>query len=816
MINSAVSGEDAQDRSDRTILTPWVKFLWESYCQCLELLRTNAHVENLYHDIARMAFQFCLKYNRKTEFRKLCDKLRKHLDDICKLPTQVANVSMAKLETQQLNLETRLHQLDFAIQMELWQEAYKAIEDIHNLMNLSKRPPVPKTMANYYQKLAMVFWKAGNYLFHAAALFKLLQLSKEMKKNITQEELQRMACRVLIATLAIPLPSAHPEFDRFIETDKSPLEKAQRLAVLLGLYQPPTRQSLLKDLVRVNVINLATPQLQDLYNRLEVEFNPLELCNRVHDVIQNLESEDISLQQYIPALQDVTLVRLVRQIAQVYQTIEFARLLQLAKFTTPFHLERLLVDCVRHNDMQIRIDHGKRCIHFGMDLSESQREDKPEGPTLQVMPSEQIRNQLVNMSTVLNQAIAVINPSKKKQEREKLRSAMVQNYHENKVKEHQKILQRHKIIEDRKEYIERLNTVREEEEQRKLEEMHRQHLLAEQKRLEQEREEREKKRAAIEIKQIKDRHLKEKLQQISQTGHGQKMLNKLNEEEIKKMDADQIAAKEAEELQKERRELQAKLKSQEKKVDYFERAKRLEEIPLVQAHMKERQLQDQAFWEQQENERIQAAVEERKLAVATRNRLARMKPDKDEFLAKLKKERNIVYEDMLRDYEKLLSEERAKRLLERKIKRKEERRIRYYKEKEEEEERKRVEQQRREEEERRKQEEEARRIREEKERAEREEHERNERERLERMSAKQRQREEEIERKLQEEREAALGKGKPKDADSWRGGVPERKDDRSSWRSEKVGGDEPPKKPEAWKPKFRSNMESGSAWRDSR
>jgi len=75
----------------------------------------------------------------------------------------------------------------------LLQEAYKTIEDIHGLMNLSKKPPVPKTMANYYQKLAMVFWKAGNYLFHAAALFKLFQLSKEMKKNITPEELQRQA-----------------------------------------------------------------------------------------------------------------------------------------------------------------------------------------------------------------------------------------------------------------------------------------------------------------------------------------------------------------------------------------------------------------------------------------------------------------------------------------------------------------------------------------------------------------------------------------------------------------------------------------------
>ena len=50
---SAVSGEDAQDRSDRKILMPWVKFLWESYCQCLELLRTNVRVERLYHDIAQ-------------------------------------------------------------------------------------------------------------------------------------------------------------------------------------------------------------------------------------------------------------------------------------------------------------------------------------------------------------------------------------------------------------------------------------------------------------------------------------------------------------------------------------------------------------------------------------------------------------------------------------------------------------------------------------------------------------------------------------------------------------------------------------------
>lgn len=67
-----------------------------------------------------------------------------------------------------------------------------------------------------------------------------------------------------------------------------------------------------------------------------------------------------ALSQYVGAMRDVALVRLVRQVAQCYQSIRFTRLIELAVFTDRFHLERLLVDCVRHNDMQIRIDHANK------------------------------------------------------------------------------------------------------------------------------------------------------------------------------------------------------------------------------------------------------------------------------------------------------------------------------------------------------------------------------------------------------------------------------------------------------------------------
>ena len=62
---SFVSGEDTQDRTDRVMLTPWVKFLWEAYRNVLELLRNNARVEKLYHDTAQQGTCACrLKHSK--------------------------------------------------------------------------------------------------------------------------------------------------------------------------------------------------------------------------------------------------------------------------------------------------------------------------------------------------------------------------------------------------------------------------------------------------------------------------------------------------------------------------------------------------------------------------------------------------------------------------------------------------------------------------------------------------------------------------------------------------------------------------------
>ena len=81
-------------------------------------------------------------------------------------------------------------------------------------------------------------------------------------------------------------------------------------------------------------------------------------------------------------------------------------------------------------------------------------------------------------------------------------------------------------------------------------------------------------------------------------------MGNLSRQELEKLDPDEIMAKHVEQLEVEKRELQMRLKAQEKKVDYFARAKRLEEIPLLVKQFEEQAVADKEIWEEMEKQQV--------------------------------------------------------------------------------------------------------------------------------------------------------------------------------------------------------------------
>merc|ERR1719466_146632 len=323
---------------------------------------------------------------------------------------------------------------------------------------------------------------------------------------------------------------------------------------------------------------------------------------------------------------------------------------------------------------QVRIDHRTGAINFGTDLSEAQRTDLPEGPHIQSMPSEQVRTQLMSMMSVLDKTLATIHPDRNKVESAELRQRITEAYHQSKVRDHQRLLARHKIIEERKEWLGKYNNERQEAAiESKRKEIERQ-KAEEAKRLQIEREERERQRKENEIKDIQAKHTRDKIAQLANTEIGQKVLDGMKAEDIAKMDADEIMAKQVEELEKEKKELQVRLKAQEKKVDHLERAKRLEEIPLLKLQFEEFKEEAKVVWEEQEKDRIEGEKTQRESDVTNRDRMVRMREDKDKYLESLLKERKNVFEKKITEFEVLVSDERKMRLDRRREERQEERR----------------------------------------------------------------------------------------------------------------------------------------------
>ncbi|GBC01159.1 hypothetical protein RclHR1_04090010 [Rhizophagus clarus] len=652
---STVSGEQSKDRTDRAVVTPWLKFLWEAYRTVLDILRNNARLEILYQQTAHQAFQFCLKYTRKTEFRRLCDLLRNHLQNIAKYAHQQHSINLNEPESLQRHLDTRFNQLNAAVELELWQEAFRSVEDIHNLLSMSKRPAKPVMMANYYDKLTKIFLVSENYLFHAAAWNRYYTLVRAQNKALTDDENTRMASFVLLSALAIPVITSSKT--RLLEIDDNK-SKTHKLAALLGMSRSPTRSGLLKEALNKNILRRVRPELKDLYNILEVQFHPLSICKKIEPIMTHL-AQDSEMAKYVKPLHQVILTRLFQQLSQVYDTVKLEFVINLASFAPPYNydaatIEKFIMNGCKKGELSIRIDHATKSLTFETDLFAASKNADADGAKLQASPADRMRDQLSKLAKCFYTTVHMIDPTiiqTKKEARAQAISRALAGMEE----EHNNALARKAIIERRRELVETLLVRKEKEEQRERairkkqrDEELKQRQLEDAKRREIERKKRE----------IDAIH-KEEARKIAESLKAKNFNVQI--EDLENLDTDSLVQLQVAQLEKEKRELNERLRATAKRMDHLERAYRKEEISLLEKDYERQRKADKAYHETARKLQLEMAADKHAEDLKVKARLMRILPDYQKYRKEIESKRFEEFEQRRRAAQDKIEEEKERR-----------------------------------------------------------------------------------------------------------------------------------------------------------
>ena len=627
----AMSGEGSKERSERQLLLPWVRYQWESCRTILDVLRNNVRLERLYHDVARSSFAFCLRFQRKQEFRKLCEIMRAHLVNINKYQGQTTSVDLSSPDTQLLYLETRFLQLQAAAELELWQEAYRTIEDIYESMRqqglqlLSESSP--QLMRTYYDRLADIFLASGNMLFHAYSLDKLLVLAMTDESTTAAQRLQ-LANSTVLAALVVSGSQVEEE----VFTHRH--EGAARLAQLLGFKkETPSRAKLLQLLISQGVLNEASDVVVNVFDLLENRFLPLSLSAELAPLLLQLEA-DAHLSKYVTQLQHLVIVRVLQQLSSVFKSVKIDKFLSLIPAgAAPLGLtsiERLIMQAISAEHVIVRIDHQQQLLLFPDDDLESGK----------------MKDQLVLLSRELGALADRIEPvsvGQKLRERQHVFSLIAAGVQS----EHESVYRRQEEIEKRKQESERQAVEKEKREaeqkataakERKADEARR--LEDESKRREQERLKKEAEEKDLQAKQQLALEINRKVEGVAgkiSKGIAVKATKKLREltADLEKIDKAALLAAQEAVLEQERKENERRRRESMRRIDYLTRAIRLEEREVLIATAERKRQDDRAQLEQDFARYVEEHRRLHEKALQERERLSKMRNEKEEFFTQL-------------------------------------------------------------------------------------------------------------------------------------------------------------------------------------
>lgn len=618
LLESLVSNR-SKVRTEQEHLVPWLRFLWESYRAVLEILRNIGKMETLYHKTTHRIFDFCVKYNRSTEFRKLCETLRTH--------SNKRKEEEHGPDSVELHLASRFEQLKVSSTLRLWNEGFRTIDDIHTIFQKSEKRPSSQLEATYYNKLTDLFLVSKNYLFHAYAYNAYYQLSIEKNKSLSPMQIKVMASCVLLSSMSIPLPTT--KVGTTYAYRDSQKQKNRKMAQLLGFDINPKRKSILQDLLDKDVLENVLGHVRDLYLLLECTFAPLDLVSKVMPIIQKIrESEEqASLLNYLEPLEKLLIIRVVVQLSKVFYSVTLSTLKRLLKPLNKnwLEIEDIIIKAVKSRQIDVhsvRIDQIADCIRFGEDFMEEER----------------TRHLLSDMSRGLNTICLHLEPKAKaklKQVHRQERAATVLKHLDS---SHQAVLKRKDIIEKRKDEYAKMQQARKIDNERRRKEMERQRKEAEEQRLETQRVQREKNQLEALEQEKRNFEWRQKLLMEGVDISKEKVSELSHDEQVKLLE--DTRKKQLEETM----EAAKKFELTSQKLDTLVRAMREKELPLRKAKRKKDIKKGEEEFEKSWENHFKNSVTEHEDAIKAKKQYARMQPSRAKFEVQLMNRWTAEYE----------------------------------------------------------------------------------------------------------------------------------------------------------------------------
>jgi len=604
----------------------------------LDVLRNNSKLDELYRDTCLKAFAFCTKYKRVVEFRRLCEILRNHIQAQTKVDPRWKDKEMPTAEAMQTHLETRFSQLNTAIDMQLWQEAYRTVEDVHAMLAMMPTRPKAKPMAAYHAQLAKVFWVAGNKLFHAMALLRLVALTRTLVVQPSTTEMSALASRAVLAVLAAPLDPPLVDVN-LLEYDLEH-EKTKRMATMLAFPADLSREWLIDEVKVKGVLAAANPEVQQLFALTEGAFHPLDTGKRAQPLLESLEGTP-TLAQYDEALRKLVGLRLLQQMERVYLTVKISSATEAICVLKWPEITDLILWAAKRELITLRID-------------EKLGQIRQRATRASASMSAEVRDTLTCFGAALQSVSERLHASDIQKRKTEVRTKLYGSFEASVSEEHEKILARRLIIERRKEEAERV-AMEEEKERKRLELARVRAEEAEEKsRLEADRKARDEQRAEAARAEEEATQMRKLAEQMAEQRKNMKVTKKKTDEKGQKVvetSVDALATKDKAELMKEQRELimderqefEHRLASMAKRHDHLERARREEERALLTLMWDKQQEADKVHHAEQAAQLKVQMKESRAHDLREKTRFARMSKSVEAFSRRVMAQRKEAH-----------------------------------------------------------------------------------------------------------------------------------------------------------------------------